>query len=91
YWQHCLITSVINTGEQFLSGVVDTSNKFYAFRLFMTGINDAGEMLSPVSTTLLNNLSLLSMTLMSNLSPVSATPAIIVHCGLRLWGFFVHQ
>ena len=36
--------------DSFFSGVVETGDKFWAFWLFMTGINDTGEkMLLPVS------------------------------------------
>ncbi len=36
------ISGVNNTAEQFFGGVVDTGNKFQAFWLFLTGINDTG-------------------------------------------------
>ncbi len=35
-----LSVGVVDTGEQFFGGVVDTGNTFSAFWLFLTGIND---------------------------------------------------
>ena len=37
------ISGVIDTGKQFFRGIVDTADKFLAFWLFLTGINDTGE------------------------------------------------
>jgi len=48
------------SGILVISGVVDTGHKF------ITRVNDTGEQLSPVTTTLAINLSLVSMTLLNN-------------------------
>jgi hypothetical protein len=49
-----LIGGVIDTRDKFITGVVDTTDKFSA------GINDNGEQLSPVTTALVINFSLVS-------------------------------
>ena len=56
YWQDSLIagvadtaekfiSGVVDTGKQLFSGIVDTGDKFLAFWLFLTNINDTGEKL----------------------------------------------
>jgi hypothetical protein len=40
---NCINSGVVDTRKQFFSGIVDTGDKFLAFWLFLTGINDTGE------------------------------------------------
>ncbi len=37
------ISGVVDTGKQFFGSIVDTSDKYLAFWLFLTGINDTEE------------------------------------------------
>jgi hypothetical protein len=71
------ITSVNDTGKIFIAGVVDTLiNPCHGFSViagvidtddkFITGVNDTSEQLSPVTTTLAINLSLVTTTPVNN-------------------------